>query len=83
MAAEFFKSLNYKLKNGLLMAEDFANAVKYTKNKTFANKLRKDTQNIKNGNILKAITAKINASEPLTKLDYERLRVCDSNIFLM
>ena len=83
MAAEFFKSLNYKLKNGLLMEEDFANAEKYTKNKTFANQLRKDTQNIKNGNILKAITAKINASEPLTKLDYERLRVCDSNIFLM
>ena len=81
MAAEFFKSLNYKLKNGLLMEEDFANAEKYTKNKTFANQLRKDTQNIKNGNILKAITAKINASEPLTKLDYERLRVCDSNIF--
>ena len=81
MAAEFFKSLEYKLKNGLLIEEDFANAEKYTKNKTFVNQLRKDTQNIKNGNILKAITAKINASEPLTKLDYERLRVCDSNIF--
>ena len=81
MAAEFFKSLEYKLKNGLLIEEDFANAEKYTKNKTFANQLRKDTQNIKNGNILKAITAKINASEPLTKLDYERLRVCYLNIF--
>ena len=78
MEAEFNKSLNYKLKNGLLTEQDFLNAEKYRKNnKTYANQLRKIAQDHKNRIILKTIEAKISASEPLTKLDYERLKVCD------
>ena len=78
MEAEFNKSLNYKLKNGLLTEQDFLNAEKYRKNnKTYANQLRKIAQDHKNRIILKTVEAKINASEPLTKLDYERLKVCD------
>ena len=78
MEAEFNKSLNYKLKNGLLTEQDFLNAEKYRKNnKTYVNQLRKIAQDHKNRIILKTVEAKINASEPLTKLDYERLKVCD------
>ena len=76
LETEFTKSLKYKLENGLLMEEDFATAEKYKKNRTFVNQLRKFAQNIKNANTLKAIATKINASEPLTNLDYQKLRVC-------
>ena len=73
---EFTKSLIYKIKNGLVIEEDFVNAEKYKKNKSFIIQLRRFVQKIKNANKLKAITVKINASEQLTKLDYEKLRVC-------
>ena len=79
MEAKFNESLPYKLKNGLLVEEDFLNAEKYrNNNRTYANQLRKIAQDYKNRIILKAVEAKINASEPLTKLDYKRLKVCDS-----
>ena len=77
MEVKFNENLDYKLKNGLLIEQDFLNA-EYIKNKTYANQLRKVAQDHKNRIILKAVEAKINASEPLTKLDYERLKVCDS-----
>ena len=70
----FFKFLPYRLQNLLLSEKDFLKVEEYTKNKTFADELRRKMVDLRNGQILQKMVQKMQDGQKLTEEDFAELR---------
>ena len=76
----FFKFLPYRLQNILLTKQDFVKVEEMTKNKTFADELRRKMDDLRNGQVLQKMVQKMQDGQKLTEQDFAELRAVNKTL---